>query len=261
MMKIKRSLKYAFLTLVSVMAFSVVLAQEAPARTYTTETLNYQIVYHWGIIWKHAGNAQLSIRRTSSGYYSELIGKTRSWADKIYPVRDTLKCYMNTDFTPVRYEKITHEKSYFAHDIVKFTKRGGNTTAQCTRYRRNKPTQRVNLSSPGNAYDMVSVFYMLRNIDFAGLVRNRSYSTVIFSGKTKETVTIQYRGVQNIKLRNGSKHNAHHVTFHFTQDGRTKSSDDLSAWLSTDSARIPLLLVGKLPVGEVKCYLGGSLNQ
>lgn len=260
-MKIKRFLKYFFLTSVSAMTMLVAPAQEVQVRSYTSETLNYQIVYHWGIIWKHAGNAQLSIRRTNSGYYSQLIGKTRSWTDKIYRVRDTLKCYMNGDFTPVRYEKITHEKSYFAHDIVKFSRQGGKTTARCMRFRRDKPIQHTTLSSPGNAYDMVSVFYMLRNINFSSLVRNRSYTTVVFSGKSKETVTIQYRGVREIKMRNGNKRNAHHVTFRFTQDGRSKSSDDMNVWLSTDSTYVPLLLVGKLPVGEVKCYLGGSLNQ
>jgi hypothetical protein len=260
-MKIFNALKRVMLAFVVMLAFAVVGAQEAPARSYTTETLNYQIVYHWGIIWKHAGNAQLSIQRSGAGYYAQLIGKTRSWADNIYPVRDTLKCYMTGDFLPTRYEKITHEKNYFAHDVVSFTRGSGKTSAQCTRTRRGKPTQHVSLSSPGNAYDMVSVFYMLRNLDFNNLVRNRSYSTVIFSGKRKETVTIQYRGVETIKLRNKSKHQAHKVTFHFTQDGRKKSSDDLSAWLSIDASRVPLLLVGKLPVGEVKCYLGGSLNQ
>ncbi len=255
-MKDYRSLKLALLAVV--MAWS---ALSASARTYTSETLNYEIVYHWGLIWKHAGNAQLTIKKTGNGYYSQLIGKTRSWADKIYPVRDTLKCYMDNNLRPIKYEKLTHEKKYYARDVVNFKHNGNSTSANCYRYRKGKPTKHVSLSTSGTAYDMVSVFYMLRNLDFTKLSKNKSYRTVVFSGKSKENLTIKYRGVQSIKLRNGSKHNAHKVTFHFTQDGRTKSSDDLTAWLSTDSLRKPLMFVGKLPVGEVKCYLGGSLNK
>ena len=80
---------------------------QGAALDFTNERLNYEIVYHWGLVWKHAGDASLSIKKTSNGYYSQLVGKTRSWADKVYPVRDTLKCTMNNKLQPLRYEKLT----------------------------------------------------------------------------------------------------------------------------------------------------------
>lgn len=225
----------------------------AQARTYTSETLNYNIVYQWGLVWKHAGDATLSIRRSGDGYKAVLTGKTRSWADKIYPVRDTLKCTMSGKMAPLRYEKLTHEKSYYARDVLDFTYNYSHTTARATRYRPSGTTT-VTLSAKCQAYDMLSVFYMLRNLDFDELAKDKRYTTVIFSGKEKEYLTIRYRGVENVKLRNGVKRRAHRVTFKFTQQAGKKSSDDLDAWLSTDDDRIPLLLVGKLPVGQVKCY-------
>ena len=100
---------------------AVLLPLKALAVDYSNERLDYEIVYHWGMIWKHAGDATLSIHKTNSGYFSQLVGKTRSWADKVYPVRDTLKCTMNSKLQPLKYEKLTHEKSYYAHDIVSFS--------------------------------------------------------------------------------------------------------------------------------------------
>ena len=223
------------------------------ARTYTSETLNYQIVYQWGVVWKHAGDATLSIHRSGDGYNAMLTGRTRSWADKVYPVRDTLKCTMNSKMAPLRYEKLTHEKDYFARDLLQFSYNYSHTSAKATRYRKSGNTT-VNLSAKCQAYDMLSVFYMLRNIDFASMTKGKAQTTVIFSGKEKEYLTIRYKGVENVKMRNGTKRQAYHITFKFTQEGGKKSSDDLNAWLSTDAERIPLLLVGKLPVGEVKCY-------
>ena len=70
----------------------------------------------------------------------------------------------------------------------------------------------------------------------------------------KYSLTITYKGKENIKMRDGTKQDAYHIKFRFTQEGGKKSSDNLDAWMSTDAQRIPLLLVGKLPVGEVKCY-------
>lgn len=260
-MKTLNFLKYALLGFVGALMLNVGTAQQACARTYTTETLNYEIVYHWGVIWKHAANARLSIKRTSNGgYYSELVGRTRSWADKIYPVRDTLKCWMNSNFTPTKYMKLTHEKKYYAKDVVNFSYANNTTYGKCVRYRSDR-TERSSLATHGAAYDMMSVFYMLRNLNFGSLQKNKCYKTVVFSGKRKETLTIKYKGTTMVKLRDDSSHPAYHITFTFTQDGNKKSSDDIDAYLSTGASRIPLLLVGQLPVGEVKCYYGGNINK
>ena len=232
---------------------AMVLPQQVGARDFSNETLNYEVVYHWGMIWKHAADATLTTRKTKDGYYAQLTGKTRSWADKVYPVRDTLKCTMNKDLKPLQYEKLTHEKDYYARDVIKFSYNYSNTSAHCTRYRKGGTTS-IDLSAKTQAYDMVSVFYMLRNLDYDELSRNKNYTTVIFSGKEKEYLTINYKGVETIKMRDGTKRKAHAITFRFTQKGGKQSSDNLSAWMSTDDSRIPLLLVGKLPVGEVKCY-------
>lgn len=232
---------------------AMVLPQQVMGRDYSNETLNYEIVYHWGMIWKHAADATLSIRKTGNGYKAQLTGKTRSWADKVYPVRDTLKCTLNSDLKPLVYEKLTHEKDYYARDVVKFSYNYSHTNAHCTRYRKSGTTT-IDLSAKSQAYDMLSVFYMLRNLNYDELARNKNYTTVIFSGKEKEYLTINYKGVESIKMRDGSKRQAHRITFRFTQKGGKQSSDNISVWMATDDSRIPLLLVGKLPVGEVKCY-------
>lgn len=241
------------LTMVALVV-AMVLPQQVVARDYSNETLNYEVVYHWGMIWKHAADATLSIRKTKDGgYFSQLTGKTRSWADKVYPVRDTLKCTMNKDLKPIKYEKLTHEKDYYARDLIKFSYNYSHTSAHCTRYRKSGTTS-IDLSAKAQAYDMLSVFYMLRNLDYDELNRNKNYTTIIFSGKEKEYLTINYKGVETIKMRDGSKRQAHRIAFKFTQEGGKKSSDNITVWMATDESRIPLLLVGKLPVGEVKCY-------
>lgn len=245
-----RKLLFSMLTLAS-----VVMSPAVSALTLTNETLNYQIVYHWGVVWKHAGDATLSISKNGNTYNARLTGKTRSWADKIYTVRDTLKCTMGADFRPIKYQKFTHENTYYAHDVVSFTNTSNGTQAQCTRYRKNKPTANINLSTNGAAYDMLSVFFMLRNLDYEKMVKQKVYKTCIFSGKEKETLTIKYVGIEpTLQLRDKSRHQAFHLKLTFTQDNGKKSSDDIDAYISTGAQRIPLMVVGKLPIGEVKCY-------
>ncbi|MBO4870963.1 MAG: DUF3108 domain-containing protein [Muribaculaceae bacterium] len=237
----------------ALVALVAMFSLQGEARTYTTEKLNYQIVYQWGMVWKHAGDATLSIKRNGNGYNAMLTGKTRSWADRIFPVRDTLKCTMDSKMAPLKYEKLTHEKSYYARDVLDFSYNYSHTTATATRYRPSGKTS-ITLSAKCQAYDMLSVFYMLRNLDYVQLAKNKNYTTVIFSGKEKEYLTIRYKGEENVKMRDGSKRKGYHITFKFTQEGGKRSSDDLDAWMSVDDERIPLMIVGKLPVGQVKCY-------
>lgn len=77
-------------TLALMMALSAAVA--AHSYTLTNETLHYDIVYHWGLIWKHAGSATLSIKKSGHNYDASLSARTISWADKVFRVRDTLSC-------------------------------------------------------------------------------------------------------------------------------------------------------------------------
>ena len=222
---------------------------------FSDESLNYQIVYHWGLIWKHAANATLEIKDGGDNYDARLHARTLSWVDKIYKVRDTLYSTIEKDaFVPLKYVKSTHEKGYVARDIVEFSYTDSATIGRCVRIRKGKDNVEKILETEGEAYDMLSIFYVLRILDMEKLAAEGSYKTTVFSGKRKETLNIKYVGVENIKLRDKSKHDAYHIKFSFTQEGKKKSSDDMDTWISMDDSRIPLMLRGSLPIGEVRVY-------
>lgn len=225
-------------------------------RTFSDESLNYQIVYHWGLIWKHAADAKLEIKDGNLGQYeARLYARTLSWVDKVYKVRDTLYSTIEKErLVPVKYIKATHEKGHIGRDVVEFSVKDGVTYGHCLRIRPNKADFTIDLEAEGNAYDMLSVFYMLRTIDMKKLEVEGMMSTTVFSGKRKERLDIKYVGEENVKLRDKSRHDAYHIKFCFTEEGKTKSSDDIDTWISKDDARIPLMLRGSLPIGEVCVY-------
>lgn len=223
--------------------------------SFPTESLNYQIVYHWGIIWKHAASATLTSYSSGNNFNARMSAQTISWADKIYRVRDTLYSAIDkTTFRPIRYIKSSHEGKYYGKDIIHYSHNNSQTTANTYLYRKDKPVTHNILSSNGEAYDMLSVFYYLRSLNFPSLNKNTVYQVIVFSGKRKEKLNIRYVGIETIKLRDKSQHQAYHIKFSFTQDSQKKSSDDLDTWISTDNRRIPLMIRGKLPIGEVRCY-------
>lgn len=232
------------------------------ATSFSNETLKYVISYKWGLIHKDAGEATLSLRRNGNVYDVMLSAKTKPWADKVYQVRDTLKGKISvSDLKPLSYKKITHEKGKYALDEITYT-HSGNTTKGMTKRVRIKDGKSVTaektLTGTTPVYDMLSIFYYLRKLDYDQLNKNKIYTATIFSGNKKETIKIHSLGLEKLKMKDKSTREAYHIKFNFTQEGGKKSSDDMDTWISTDSSHIPLYLVGKLPVGEVRAYYLGN---
>lgn len=234
---------------------SAALPPRAQAAQFSDEELEFHIVYHWGLIWKHAATAHMTIKNSGGIYKAALTARTRSWADKMYRVRDTLTCTIDKrGLRPLEYVKSTSEGKSSGRDIVRYSYEGDSTFAYCQRIRPSRATIDTTLSTLGPAYDMLSVFYYLRQLDFDAMQTGEPLTTTMFSGKRKELLTIRSTGVEQVELRDKSKHEAYHIKFRFTQEGQKKSSDDIDVWISTDSDHIPLMLRGKVSVGEIRCY-------
>lgn len=252
--------KTIMIMIVAAMAFCASFARGAA--TFNNETLRYVVTYKWGLIHKDAGDATLTLRRQGNHYNLRLVGSTRSWADKVYRVRDTLHSTLRvTDLKPVSYTKKMHEGKRHDIDKISFTHNGNTTIGKATRYRtkNGSPTvKETTLSATGPVYDFLSIFYYLRKLDYSQLNKYKSYTATTFSGSKKELVKIKSLGIEKIKMRDKTEREAYHIKFNFTQDGGKKSSDDIDAWISTDSRHIPLYLVGKLPIGEIRVYLTSS---
>ncbi|MDE5843947.1 MAG: DUF3108 domain-containing protein [Muribaculaceae bacterium] len=227
------------------------------------ESLSYDIMFKWGLINKKAGHVTLDTKLGNDGTFSSiLVGKSAKWADKFYTVRDTLIGRVVIDgLKPTYYEKISHEGGEFKHDIITYQRSGNTVTANCDRYKQKKASQPIihsqkMLSAEGYTVDMLSAFYYMRYIDYSAMKPGESVTMNIFSGSKKEILHITYHGQESILLDDAS-HDCYAITFTFTSEknGKVKTSDDLYAWISTDSNRMPLKMEGKLPVGTVKAFL------
>ena len=253
-------MKYLLSLVISLIAFSL----SAEDISFENEQLNYKVMYKWGFVQKQAGTASLTITNKNDMYITKLTARTDPWADPLYTVRDTLNGKIQKKgFLPLFYEKIAHEGSEYKHDMVKYTRSGDKVYGYCTRIERDSDKKtglkkEHIISGTGTTVDMLSVFYYMRAIDYSKMKKGQELKLNIFSGKFKETLTIKYLGTETIE-NDKKSHNCYHISFTFTQKGNTKTSDDMDAWISTDSHRVPIKLEGTLTVGKVQCfYTGGS---
>lgn len=224
------------------------------------ESINYRVMYKWGLVNKQAGRVNLSTRRSGAGTVkAKLTARSEKWADAFYSVRDTLLGRMNiVTMEPSYYEKITHEGGEYKRDLINYTRKGNHVSATCKRWKqksKKKPLteSEIKLEAEGLTLDMLSSFYYMRSLDYAAMKPGDKKELTVFSGKRKERLTITYHGRENVKI-DKEEYPAYKISFSFTGEGGKKTSDDMEAWISTAPDKIPLKLEGKLPVGKVQCF-------
>lgn len=248
--------------ILTILLLAVSLQWAAGQEAYkpSLETLRYRVMYKWGLISKQAGTVTLQTHTFADGYFSStLVGRSAAWADKFYSVRDTLMGTIMADrLEPIYYEKIAREGGEFKRDIITYDRTTETVRGDCQRWRQKKKSNEVihstvSITGTGVTLDMLSSFYYMRHIPYQQMKAGQSVTTNIFSGSKKETLRITYQGIRSIEV-DGKNFDCYYITFGFTMDNGKKSSDDLQAWIKTDSSRIPILLQGSLPVGSIKCY-------
>ncbi len=222
------------------------------------ETLNYKVMFRWGLIHKQAGTAKLSIKTHGEHYNTLLTARSDSWADRFFKVRDTLSGVVERHgFVPLRYENLSHEDGDYKHDVVTYTHSGNKVSAKCVRKSQKKKethptTKTIQLDATGVTMDMLAMYYYMRYLDYNKMSQGTTTKLHIFSGSKKELLTITYAGEEKLKY-DGKSHHVYHIKFTFTSDSGKVTSDPMDAWISADSERIPLKLEGKLKVGKVQC--------
>jgi Protein of unknown function (DUF3108). len=252
-----------FLTILTflTLCFTRISADDLKPVSLVDETLTYDVIYKWGLINKVAGHASMTLRNDGDLYQAAVYARNASWANSIYPLRDTLYTTMTkVGLYPVKYTYIAHENGKYKKQIVDFTRIGNTFIGDCTRYRQDKaggPIEKstLRLEGQGMTVDLLSSFFYLRSLDFQTMKSGQTITVNIFSGSKKEKLTITYNGIKKIKL-NGRQFETYYINFSFTRHGK-ESSAPMSGWISTDTQRIPLKVEGSLAVGKVRAVYTG----
>lgn len=248
----------------SIALLLLLVVSGATALDFTGERLSYKVLYKWGLIQKQAGTARFHVTRNGDKYRAVVTAKSDPWADNIYHLRDTLSATMTAaELVPSVYERIAHEDGKYSHDLVTFTRNGNSYSGFAQRWRRKKGEKDIsyatlNMKAEGKTIDLMTSFYYLRSLPFDSMKKGQTTLCNLFSARRNELLTITYNGIQKLKI-DGREHNTHKVTFTFTQGSKKNSSDPIEAWVTTDSRRIPLKLVGKLKIGQIQCIYTGKL--
>lgn len=221
-----------------------------------TESLQYDVYYHWGFIWKKAGAGVLNlfdekIDDTNHRMHGQLCGRTLSIAESLMKVRDTLDCWYNADILPIEYSKKTNEGSYQAIERNYYHIKGDSTKVDIYRWRNKKGNDRKSVSTAGEAYDMLTIFYKIRSLDFDKMLPGKKMKFYIVAGVKGKWMNVTYQGKTTCTLRSGKEYPAHRLEFTF--QSKDSDSTPLQVWLAQSPDHRPLSVIIQLKrIGSIQ---------
>lgn len=217
------------------------------------EELVYTGYYNWGFIWIKAGRVEFKL--TKSEQYPDaqklqVIGYSLPSWDWMFSVRDTLTSIHNTKtFLPYEFSRQVHEGSYHKTFHYKFNYLDSLIIGDLHRIGKYKKRDTVKLKAA--TYDMLSVAWMARNLDFDRLKKNEIVPIKILLDSEIFDLYIRYLGVDKIKADNIRQEC--YVFSPLLVEGEVfKGGETMKIWVSKDDYRIPIVVETKILVGSVK---------
>ena len=232
------------------------------------EELTYDMYFKLGFASTKAGKLTLSVSEGSikgKGHHKmKFQTNTSGIANGIYSVHDTLYAYTTKDIVPVAYIKNALESGDFTQEELYYSYAAdGKVDIHTKRNKNGEFRFDDKLSTDGCIYDMVSVVYYARTLDFENMKKGDKTSINFISGRAISAVEIQYGGTKRVKANDGQKYDTVELVLNFTAGGgETKGKEMMKVYISNDKNRIPIEIntnlkkMGAAVRGVIKSYKG-----
>ena len=181
-------------------------------------------------------------------------GITFSFYDWFYQVRDVYTSWVDPNtLLPVYYHRDVNEGGYIIN--IKYNYDYDNMVAYSESFKTKKPLWYDTIPIPKCTYDLISVIYQARNIDFSQVKKNEQIPFKILLDNELHDVYIRYKGKEIKKVRGVGKFNCIKFTGSLVAGDVFKGGEDLTIWVSDDQNRIPVWIESPIIVGTIKARL------
>jgi hypothetical protein len=176
-------------------------------------------------------------------------GKTYSFFDDFYKVRDRYESYIDTsNLLPVKFIRNVSEGSQKIYNNVTFDQINGTAIS----------TNGI-FKTPGCIQDVISAVYYARNIDFSKSKPGDKIPFDMFLDDQVYHLYIRYLGKEVIKTRYG-KFNAIKFKPLLIKGTLFAGGEQMNAWVSDDPNHLLLRVESPITVGSVKVDMFGYKN-
>jgi uncharacterized protein DUF3108 len=209
------------------------------------EVLTYKVYYTIANVYFGAGEAvftnTLEHLDGKNVYHVVGEGKTYSFYDNIYKVRDRYETFIDTaTLLPYKFIRNVNEGGYKTYENVSFIKRTNTAVTSEGVYK-----------VPPCVQDVMSSMFYARNIDFSHLKPGDKIPFDMFLDKEVHPVFIRYLGKEIIKTKYGKFH-AIKFSPLLIKGTLFEGGEKMIVWVSDDPNHIAVRIESPVTVGKVK---------
>lgn len=248
-----------------IIALSVAIPALASAWTVPDETLHYAVRFKWGFIDANVGIATVATRNIPGEKFFEatLSGKSVNLLGHYYAASDTIVgSIMPAEIQPVDHETIATEQGQFAIETITSDTSGPSSHGPVIERLPDRKVIRSRVSDYGSGLtiDLLSVFYYMRQVNYADYNPGQSFTIDLSNASQMENLNITYVGKDSAGV-NGTSAETYHITLTFSAQD-SSACDSIEAWISTDETRTPLVIDGSLSIGHMECrFINADINS
>ena len=237
--------------IISMMMGTGLLAQELQVPYGDGESLTYVVKYQWGAVDTDVGEAVTNLSYSEGMFHSVITGKTYRFYDMILRVREHFESkFYGSPLKPYYFYRDTQEGKYRMRNTFHFNNVDSVISARIQKYER-VPKDTV-LKTNGNTYDIPSLFYKVRTVDFDSVAIGvrQPISFVIDDDIYNFHFVLLGREIKKIKGLGTFRT----LKFAVKLVGGSvfTGKDDMLIWVTDDSNKVPLLFESPIIVGKVQ---------
>lgn len=222
------------------------------------EELTYVVSYNWFVFWTEVGEVSFTVNNTKIGEKPYLhllgVGQTYPGWDIFFKVRDRYESYVNTEtLKPLYFKRIVREGGYEI-DINYLFNRHKNY-ALSSYIVNKKPEVRDTLVITDCTFDIISVLYYARTLNYSDLKPDQIIPFTILLDRKLENLHFRYNGIERIKVKPLGEFECIKLSVMVIAGTVFKGGESMTLWISNDENKIPVYLESPIIVGSVKVKL------
>lgn len=225
------------------------------------EYIDYTIYYHLAGIWVKAGEVYFKVDSShianSAYYHFDSYGQTLAKYDWIYKVRDHYETYTRVkDFQPLRFKRKVNEGSTHIREDYLFNHKD-NTVKTLRQTESDGPFMKDTVPYEGCGFDVLTMIYYARNIDFEGVAIDQKIPIKMFLDNAMHESYIRYLGKEELKIKNLGNFRVIKFSPLLIEGTLFNAGEDMTVYVTDDKNRIPLLIETPILVGSIRARVNG----
>jgi len=220
------------------------------------ERIDYTIYYHLAGIWVKAGEVYFQVDSSrianSDYYYFDSYGRTLSKYDWIYKVRDHYETYTRVkDFRPLRFKREVNEGRTHLREDYLFNHKD-KTVKTLRKLHIDSAFVKDTVPYEGCGFDVLSMIYYARNLDFDGVEINQKIPIKMFLDNAMHDSYIRYLGKEELKVKDVGKFKVIKFSPLLIEGTIFNAGEDMTVYVTDDENRVPLLIETPILVGSIR---------